>query len=259
MVEVLRNRWHLEGKKALVTGGTKGIGLAVVNELLAHGAEVAFVARNTEDVYMLENSLSEKGFKVLGITADVKTAEGIQKTIEIISQKWGGLDIFVNNVGTNIRKKIHEYSDEEYKAIWDTNLNSAFKLCKSLFPLLKTSVQGNVIFVSSVAGLLHLRTGAIYGMTKAALNQLSKNLAVEWAEHNIRVNTVAPWYIDTPLVQGILSNKEYLNEIIARTPAKRIGKPEEVAAIAAFLCMPAAGFITGQVIAVDGGFTINGF
>lgn len=124
---------------------------------------------------------------------------------------------------------------------------------------MKKSDQGNVINISSVAGQKHLRTGSIYGMTKAAIIQLTKNLAAEWAEDGIRVNAVAPWYIKTPLAETVLMNKVYYNTVISRTPMKKIGKPEDVSAAVAFLCMPAADYITGQCISVDGGFTIYGF
>jgi Tropinone reductase 1 len=172
---------------------------------------------------------------------------------------WGKLDILVNNVGTNIRKKTFDYSYDEFDKILHTNLRSAFELSKSLYPLLKKTEQGNIINISSVAGLTHLRTGSIYGMTKAALIQLTKNLAGEWATDGIRVNAVAPWYIRTPLAETVLKNKEYYNEVLSRTPMKKVGNPEDVAAAVAFLCMPSAAYITGQCIAVDGGFTINGF
>lgn len=159
----------------------------------------------------------------------------------------------------NIRKKTDEYSGEDYNTIINTNIGSAFELSKLALPLLKRSEQGNIINMSSTAGQVHIRTGSIYGMTKAALIQLTRNLSGEWAEYNIRINAIAPWYIRTPLAEQVLKNKKYYNEVISRTPMKRIGEPEEVASLVAFLCMPAAGYITGQCISVDGGFSIYGF
>lgn len=253
------NRWNLVGKKALVTGGTKGIGKAIVEEFLTLGAEVLLVARNEAEVNELTQSLRESDAVVHGMAVDVSKAAERRRLIEATLQLWGKLDILVNNVGTNIRKKTPEYADEETNFLINTNLQSAFGLCQLAYPLLKQSNQANIINVSSVAGLTHVRTGAIYGMTKAALVQLTRNLAVEWALDRIRVNAVAPWYIETPLAKQVLQNPEYRQAVLSRTPMGRIGQPEDVAGAVAFLCMPAAGYMTGQCLAVDGGFTVFGF
>ncbi len=251
------DRWKLTNKKALVTGGTKGIGKAIVKEFVALGAEVLIVARNKADFTALQNELNTE--KISFMEADLSKKQDLKLLVQTTSKKWGSLDILVNNVGTNIRKKTIEYTEDEYDHILNTNLRSAFELSKLTYPLLKKSDQGNVINISSVAGQKHLRTGSIYGMTKAAIIQLTKNLAAEWAEDGIRVNAVAPWYIKTPLAETVLMNKVYYNTVISRTPMKKVGKPEDVSAAVAFLCMPAADYITGQCISVDGGFTIYGF
>ncbi|WP_439882950.1 SDR family oxidoreductase [Pontibacter sp. MBLB2868] len=253
------NRWLLTGKKAVVTGGSKGIGEAIVKELLDLGAEVVAVARKQEDLQKLLEKYGNDSKKLYCITADVSKPEDRQTLLAEVQSHWGSLDILVNNVGTNIRKPTEEYTAEEYDFVMNTNLRSAFDLNKLFLPMLRASEQGNIIHVTSVAGLTHVRTGAIYGMTKAALTQLTKNLAAEWAMDGIRVNAVAPWYIKTPLAQTVLQNKDYADAVISRTPMQRVGEPEEVAAAVAFLCMPAAGYITGQTLTVDGGFTINGF
>lgn len=253
----MNNRWNLKNKKALVTGGTKGIGKAIAEEFINLGAEVIVVARNKEDFETLKKE--ENSGHIDFIQANLSIEKDIRNIINQLTNKGNTLDILVNNVGTNIRKKTHEYSSEEYDKILNTNLRSTFELSKLAYPLLKKSQQGNIVNISSVAGEKHIKTGSIYGMTKAAIIQLTKNLAGEWAEDGIRVNTVSPWYINTPLAQTVLKNKDYYNEVISRTPMKRIGSPEDVSAAVAFLCMPAAAHITGQCISVDGGFTIYGF
>ena len=180
---------------------------------------------------------------------------------EVDSYFGGSLDILVNNVGTNTRKPTIEYTESEYDHIMNTNLKSVYKLCQRSHSYLKNSAEGSasIIMIGSVAGLTGIRSGSIYGMSKAAMAQLTTNLASEWAKDRIRVNNVAPWYIETPLVAPVLSKPEYLKEIHDRTPMGRVGQPDEVSGLVAFLAMSTSTFITGQNIAVDGGFVKNSF
>ena len=251
-------RWNLNGKLALVTGGTKGIGLSVVNEFLDLGASVITVSRTENDLKKIRKLIDEPG-RLETFKADISNPNERNDLIAFIKDHWPHLDILVNNVGMNIRKPITEYSQAEYDKIISTNLHSVFDLTRMAFPLLKLSDQGNVINITSVAGLTFLRTGAIYAMTKAAVIQLTKNLAGEWAKYNIRVNAIAPWYIKTPLVETVLGDPNYLKDVLARTPLKKVGNPEDVSGAVAYLCMPASAYITGHCLNVDGGFMINGF
>jgi tropinone reductase I len=255
----MQNKWALEGKTALITGGTKGIGKAIAEEFLTLGAKVMIVGRNKELMHQTIENLDPAGAKLFPVIADMSIPAQLEKIVDTVNMRFDKLDILVNNVGTNIRRKTTEYSAEEISFIFQTNLLSAFNLTRKLYPNLQKSGQASIVNMASVAGLTSLKTGVVYGMTKAAMLQMTRNLACEWAADNIRVNVIAPWYIETPLAEQVLKNPEYLKEVLARTPMKRVGKPGEVAAAAAFLAMEASSYITGQCIAVDGGFSVYGF
>ena len=245
--------WSLSGQRALVTGGTKGIGEAIVRQFVALGASVFIIARDNDLLQQQLADYRQQGHQVEGLAADVSQPGVAAQIVDAVKAVWNSVDILVNNAGTNIRKPTAEYSPVEYEHIINTNLRSAYELSQATYPLLKVSGAGKLIFVSSVSGLSHTSSGSLYGMTKAALLQLTRNLAVEWAPDQIRVNAVAPWYINTPLATPVLTNPEKLAGILKRTPMNRIGEPEEVASVVSFLSMPASSYVTGQTIAVDGG------
>jgi Tropinone reductase 1 len=244
--------------RALVTGGSSGIGLATARELAALGADLLLVARGAERLEEARAAIAAKfpDRQVEALAADVADAEERQRVREAAGPT---LQILVNNAGTNIRKRMTELSLEEYRLVQRSNVESCFDLCRLLHPLLRQGAPSAVVNNASVAGLTHLRTGAPYGMSKAAMIQLTRNLAVEWAAEGIRVNAVAPWYIRTPLAEQVLRNPDYRRDVLERTPLGRVGEVEECARAIAFLCMPAASYVTGQCLAVDGGFSVFGF
>lgn len=251
--------WSLSGQRALVTGGTKGIGEAIVQQFLDFGASVFLVARDNDLLQQQLTTYRQQGHTVFGLATDMSQPGAASQVFQAVSQQWDRLDILVNNVGTNIRKPTIEYSPVEYDHVVTTNMRSVYELCQAAYPLLKTSGNGKIVMVSSVSALTHTSSGSLYGMTKAALLQLTRNLAVEWAADNIRVNAVAPWYIKTPLAAAVLNNPEKLAGILARTPMKRVGDPDEIASIVSFLSMPASSYVTGQTLSADGGMLAWGY
>jgi Tropinone reductase 1 len=252
-------RWSLKGKKALITGGTQGIGAAVAEEFLTLGAEVFIIARSEPGLNSRVEEWTARGWPARGMPGDVGEPRVREAVLTRVGKHWGKLDILVNNAGTNVRKKTPAYTDEEYDLLMRTNLTSAFDMSRKAYPLLKSAGGGTIVNVASVAGVTGVGTGSPYAMSKAAMIQMTRTLAAEWGADEIRVNSIAPWYIRTPLAAGVLSRPDYLASVTGRTPLGRVGEPEEAAAAVAFLCMPAASYITGVCLPVDGGFLANGF
>ena len=250
------NQWNLQGKTALVTGGSKGIGKATAEELLRHGAEVLFLARSEALIREAEEHFRAQGWKATGMVVDIGEEAQRQAIVEWVAEAWGRLDILVNNVGTNVRKPTLEATFEDLQHVMDINVGAAFDLTRRLHPLLVQGRDPSVVNVASIAAVTGVMwTTAIYAMSKAALDRMTKYLAVDWGGAGIRVNSVNPWFINTARVERVLKDPEKVQQINAATPLGRVGEPEEVARLIAFLAMPASSYLTGLNIPVDGGFS----
>jgi tropinone reductase I len=252
MAPVPDGPWQLRGCNALVTGGSRGIGRAIAEELIGLGASVLVVARGEADVDETTRALG-----AAGIAADVTRAED-RARIAAAAAARGPLHVLVHNAGGNVRSPLVGYDDQTIEQLIALNLTAPLLLSRDLHPQLRAAGGASVIHVGSVAGHIALPTGVAYAAAKAGLAQAARTLALEWARDGIRVNAVAPWYTRTELVAPVLGRPEALAAILARTPLGRIAEPREVATAVAFLAMPAASYITGQCLAVDGGMTIQG-
>jgi len=248
--------WRLDGRRALVTGGTAGIGESCVEQLCSLGASVVFCARTERDVLEKQASWRARGLLVVGVVCDVSSVEGRAVLLAALGEL--PLDVAVMNAGTNVRRATTAYVPDDIERIWNTNYASVFELCRALKPLLSARPGASVVFNSSVAGAVSLASGSPYAATKAALNQLARSLACEWGREGIRVNSVAPWYTQTRLAAPVIDDPVALAGIVARTPLGRVARSEEVAACIVFLCMPASSYVTGQTLTVDGGMSVNG-
>ncbi|RVW49254.1 Tropinone reductase-like [Vitis vinifera] len=233
---------------------------AIVEELAGMGATVHTCARTESKLNDRLRDWNAKGFDVRGSVCDVSDRAQREQLIEKVSSGFNGkLNILVNKqCGTNFSKPTIGYTVADFSTLIATNIESAYHLSQLADPLLKVSGAGSIVFISSVAGVVSTGTGSIYAATKAAMNQITKSLACEWAKDNIRSNCVAPFCIRTPLIEHELAKKSTMEAVASRTPLGRPGEPKEISSLVTFLCMPCASYITGQVISVDGGLTANG-
>lgn len=259
----IQSQWTLQGRSYVVTGGGAGIGLAVVRALLAHHADtVIFCSRNPCQELVASLQTEHPDATIRHVICDVATEQGRETLISAVKATLGSnhkpLDGLVNNVGMNVRKPITEQTPDEYASIMRTNVDSAYFLSKACLDLFQ---QGStVVNVSSAAGVQSSGTGIAYGISKAAVNHLTRTLACEWAARGIRVNAVTPWMTMTPMLQAaVQENPNQLKKVEAWTPMHRLAEASEVAAPIVFLSMPCSSYITGQVLGVDGGLTAQGF
>ena len=251
--------FRLDGSVAVVTGGSRGIGRALAIGLAEAGADVAIIARAEKELNEAAEEIRQTGRKAYIVTADLIQKTEIDKAIDKLSTETNGISILINNVGINIRTPALEVTDDQWEKIIQTNLKSAFFTSQACAKQMKKKGYGRIVNIASVAGKMATRSGVVYALTKAGMIQMTKVLALEWAQYGINVNGVSPWYVKTPLTEGMLSNESYVSEILGRTMIKRLSEVQDLVGPVVFLCSAAANFITGQTLFVDGGMTVYGF
>jgi dehydrogenase/reductase SDR family member 4 len=249
--------FDLSGKVALVTGASKGIGRAIAELYATAGAKVVVSSRKQDAVDAVVSDIKGRGGDALAVACNVGDASGIQKLIEATLATYGTMDILVNNAAANPSfGPVVETTESSFDKIISVNVKGPFELAKKVYPILKAKKNGSVINISSIGGLRPEAGLGIYSMSKAALISLTKVMAKEWGDDNIRVNVICPGLIKTKFSEALWSNEKIMHTMMKMLSIKRVGTPEEIAALALYLASDVSSYCTGSVFTADGGFTI---
>ncbi len=248
----------LTGRIAVVIGATSGIGKAIALGLADAGADVIPTGRRESLVKEVARDIETRGRRSLVMAADVSDTDSIERFANATIRQFGKVDILVNAAGRTIRRPTVEVSDEEWEGILDTNLTGMLRACRVFGRHMIERQYGRVINIGSLTSVVALYEVAAYGASKAGVAALTKSLAVEWAPHGVCVNAILPGVFRTALNEGLLDGTDRGRELLMRTPMRRFGQPDELAGAAVFLASDAASFVTGHLLAVDGGFLASG-
>ncbi|MBT5266025.1 MAG: glucose 1-dehydrogenase [Rhodospirillaceae bacterium] len=253
------SQFDLTGRVALVTGGNRGIGLAIANGLGGSGASIMIGARDRAKADAAMEELSGRGINARFTPLDVTDQDQCTAAVEATVAAFGRIDILANNAGITVRKQPEEFTLEEWNRVIATNLTGGFLCTQAAFPHMKAQGGGKIINVGSMHSIFGASHTAAYAASKGGIVQLTKTIAVAWAKHNIQVNAILPGYIESELLEKARAQVDDLEErVFGRTPAGRFGTPDELAGAVTFLASDASNFVTGSSVVIDGGYSVMG-
>jgi 2-deoxy-D-gluconate 3-dehydrogenase len=247
--------FRLDGRAALVTGASKGIGWDLAKALADAGASVAVAARNQPSLERLADEIRTDGGDALAVELDVRDVGQIATVFEHVREHFGSLDVLVNNAGLGANHPAEEITESDWDEMMDVNLRGLFFACQAAGRIMLAQGSGRIINMSSQAGVVGIREHAVYSASKGGVNLLTKVLALEWSNRGVTVNAVAPTFIYTPGTAERLDQPEYLAGVLDRLPIGRVGTTTDVAAAVLYLASPAGAMVSGHVLVVDGGWT----
>jgi NAD(P)-dependent dehydrogenase (short-subunit alcohol dehydrogenase family) len=248
--------FDLSGRVALVTGASKGLGKAMAIALAHAGADLALYGRDVAELKAVKETICDLGRRAEYFVVDLLKKTEIDAGVKNTIAAFGRVDVLVNNAGVNVRKPVLEITSEEWDFVVDTNLKGYLFMTQAVVPHMLSQNSGKIINMASILGAVALPSQVAYASSKGGIIQMTKVMALEWAQQNVQVNAIGPTYFETPLVAPLRNDPERYNFIIERTPLRRWGQPEELSGVVIFLASKASDFVTGQTIFVDGGWTI---
>jgi 2-deoxy-D-gluconate 3-dehydrogenase len=249
--------FNLQERVALVTGGNGGIGLGMAKGLAAAGAAVVIAGRNKTKAQAALSELRAAGAKAEFVEFDVTQEKSCKAAVQDAAERFGRLDLLVNNAGTTVRKQPQDLTAEDWHLVMNTNLTSAFFCAQAVYPHMVKAGGGKIINIGSMMSIFGASYATPYAASKGAIVQMTRSMAIAWAKDNIQVNAILPGWIDTDLTRKAREQVQGLNDkVMTRTPAQRWGSPDDFAGIAVFLAAQASNFVTGAAIPVDGGYSV---